>query len=223
MVRKPKELRVILDHFDKYSLITQKRVNFELFKEAVEMLSRKEHLTIEGVHKLIAIKASMNLGLPEELKAAFADIVPVPRPLVEDQEIKNPNWLSGFTSAEGCFLIILKEKKLTSGNNVWLKFQITQHSKDEQLMKSLVSYLGCGRYEINQRDAGNYVCTKFSDINEKILPFFSKHPLAGVKFLNFTDWCKAAEVIKARAHLTEEGLDQIMKIKAGMNKERDIS
>jgi hypothetical protein len=55
------------------------------------------------------------------------------------------------------------------------------------------------------------------------LPFFSKHPLAGVKFLNFTDWCKAAEVIKARAHLTEEGLDQIMKIKAGMNKERDIS
>jgi hypothetical protein len=54
-------------------------------------------------------------------------------------------------------------------------------------MKSLVSYLGCGRYEINQRDAGNYVCTKFSDINEKILPFFSKHPLAGVKFLNFTD------------------------------------
>jgi hypothetical protein len=68
-----------------------------------------------------------------------------------------------------------------------LKFQITQHSKDEQLMKSLVSYLGCGRYETSQGDIGNYVCTKFSDINEKIIPFFSKHPIAGVKLLDFAD------------------------------------
>jgi hypothetical protein len=101
-----------------------------------------------------------------------------------------------------------------------LKFQITQHSKDEQLMKSFVSYLGCGRYETSQGDCGNYVCTKFSDINEKIIPFFSKHPISGIKLLDFTDWCKAAEIIKAKANLNEEGLDQIMKIKAGMNRNR---
>jgi hypothetical protein len=114
MVRIPKELKVIIDHFDKYPLITQKQVNFKLFKQVVEMLSRKEHLTIEGIHKLIAIKASINLGLSEELKAAFPDTIPVMRPIVEDQEIKDSNWLSGFTSAEGCFLIIIKQK-LTSG------------------------------------------------------------------------------------------------------------
>jgi hypothetical protein len=114
MVRIPKELRVIIDHFDKYPLITQKQVNFKLFKQVVEMLSRKEHLTIEGIHKLIAIKASINLGLSEELKAAFPDTIPVMRPIVEDQEIKDSNWLSGFTSDEGCFLIIIKQK-LTSG------------------------------------------------------------------------------------------------------------
>jgi hypothetical protein len=34
----------------------------------------------------------MNLGLSESLKAAFpANIIPVPRPLVKDQEIKDPN------------------------------------------------------------------------------------------------------------------------------------
>lgn len=218
-VRTPKELRVIIDHFDKYSLITQKQANFVLFKQVVEMLNRKEHLTIEGIHKLIAIKASMNLGLSGELKAAFSDTIPVPRPVVKDQEIKDPNWLSGFTSAEGCFLIIIK-KNLTSGDYVSLKFQITQHSKDEQLMKSLVSYLGCGRYETSQGDWGKYVCTKFSDINEKIIPIFSKHLIAGVKLLDFTDWCKAAEIIKTKAHTNEEGLDQILKIKAGMNRER---
>jgi hypothetical protein len=100
---------------DKYPLITQKQANFELFKQVVEMLSHKEHLTIEGIHKIIAIKASVNLGLAEELKAAFPNTIPVPRSIVEDQEIKDPNWLSGFVSAEGCFLIVIKNKKLTSG------------------------------------------------------------------------------------------------------------
>jgi hypothetical protein len=115
LVRASKELRVILEHFDKYPLITQKQANFELFKQVVEMLNHKEHLTSEGIHKIIAIKASANLGLAEELKAAFPNTIPVPRPIVEDQEIKDPNWLSGFVSAEGCFLIVIKNKKLTSG------------------------------------------------------------------------------------------------------------
>jgi hypothetical protein len=114
MVRTPKELRVIIDHFDKYPLITQKQANFELFKQVVGMLICKEHL--KGIHKLIAIKASMNNGLSKELKAAFPETIPVPRPKVEDQEIKDRNWISGFTSGEGCFLIIIK--KLTSGHHV---------------------------------------------------------------------------------------------------------
>lgn len=110
LVRATKELRVILEHFDKYPLITQKQADFNLFKQVVEMLSHKEHLTPEGINKIIGIKASVNLGLSEELKAAFPNTIPVPKPIVEDQEIKDPNWLSGFVSAEGCFLIIKKKK-----------------------------------------------------------------------------------------------------------------
>ena len=99
MARSLKDLRIIIDHFDKYPLITQKRADFELFKKAVEILSNKEHLTIEGIHKLIAIRASINLGLPPKLKAAFPHIVNyLPRFLVKDIEIKSPYWLSGFTS-----------------------------------------------------------------------------------------------------------------------------
>lgn len=99
MVQSLKDLRIIIDHFDKYSLITQKRADFELFKKAVEILSNKEHLTIEGIHKLIAIRASINLGLPPKLKAAFPQIVNYsPRYLVKDIEIKSPYWFSGFTS-----------------------------------------------------------------------------------------------------------------------------
>lgn len=45
----------------------------------------------------------MNLGLSEVLTEAFPNITPVSIPKVEDQEIKDPNWLAGFTSGESCF------------------------------------------------------------------------------------------------------------------------
>jgi len=86
----------------------------------------------------VAIKASMNNGLPDELKSAFPGIIPVQRPKVLNCQIKDPNWLVGFASGEG-----------------------------------------------------------------------SK------KFV-FDDFCKVAKLMD-KAHLTKEGLDQIRKIKAGMN------
>ena len=90
-VESVKDLAKVLDHFDRYLLITQKRADYELFKQAVELLQNKKHLTMEGLRKIVGIKASMNKGLSEELKAAFPDTISVPRPLVKDQEIKDPN------------------------------------------------------------------------------------------------------------------------------------
>jgi len=57
---------------------------------ALELVNRKEHLTEEGLAKIVSIKASMNRGLSEELKVAFPNTLPVPRPVVENQEIKDP-------------------------------------------------------------------------------------------------------------------------------------
>ena len=100
-----KDLEVIIDHFDKYPLITQKLADYLLFKQAFELVKRKEHLTPEGLHKIVAIKATINNGLTETLKSAFSGVIPVPRPVVVDQEIKDPYWLAGFVSGEGCFFI----------------------------------------------------------------------------------------------------------------------
>jgi len=74
------ELQVIVDHFDKYPLITHKLSDYLLFKQALSLISNKEHLTIEGLNKLIAIKASINLGLSDQLKEAFPKVVPLNRP-----------------------------------------------------------------------------------------------------------------------------------------------
>ena len=65
------DLKVILNHFDKYPMITQKQVDYLLFKQAYELMERKEDLTKQGLYKLVTIKASINWGLSDELKAAF--------------------------------------------------------------------------------------------------------------------------------------------------------
>ena len=60
-----KDLTNLIIHLDKYYLLTQKATDSNLFKEVVKLMSNKTHLSIEGLNKIINIKASMNLGLTD--------------------------------------------------------------------------------------------------------------------------------------------------------------
>jgi len=48
------ELQVIIDHFNKYPLVSAKRPDFLLFENCYKLIKQKEHLTLEG--KNISIK-----------------------------------------------------------------------------------------------------------------------------------------------------------------------
>jgi hypothetical protein len=86
-----KDLAVIVRHFDKYPLITQKQADYLLFKRAFEIISRKEHLTEDGLRKIVAIKGSTNKGFPDALKVAFPTTELVQRPKVDNQEVNDFN------------------------------------------------------------------------------------------------------------------------------------
>jgi hypothetical protein len=92
-VQSPKDLtNVIIPHFNKYPLVTQKQADFLLFKSVIELMNAKEHLTTSGLNKILSIRASINKGLSEELKTAFPNITPVKRPLFEfTEENLDPN------------------------------------------------------------------------------------------------------------------------------------
>jgi hypothetical protein len=66
----------------------------------------------------------------------------------------------------------------------------------------------------------NLVVDRFSDLSDKIIPFFNKYPILGLKKLDYFDWCRIANLKSAGAHLTFEGLEEIRKIKSGMNRGR---
>ena len=86
-------------------------------------------------------------------------------------------------------------------------------------MKGLILYLGCGKYS-ERKEAGDFKVLSISDINKKIVPFFSEYQLQGIKSLNFADFRSAAQIMEKKGHLTPEGLEQIQNIKMGMNKGR---
>ena len=224
-IQSKQNYNVLFKHFDKFGLITQKRADYELFKEVFKLTELKEHLTEDGLQKIIAIKASMNWGLSEELKKAFPNVVPVVRPLIKNHPRSSgpdPYWLSGFTSAEGSFMIAIKKSPTHSlGYLVHLELVITQHQRDGLLIKSFPYYFQCGRVEnLKNKATVNFRVSKFQDNYDKIIPFFKKYPIWGVKALDFADWCKVAEIIKDKKHLTEEGFEKIKKIRAGMNNSR---
>ena len=117
--------------------------------------------------------------------------------------------------------MVKKSSRVTVGFQVLLVFQITQHSSDDKLMESLISYFGCGVLEKDLRGPWlNFSVYNFTDNNEKILPFFHLHVIIGSKSEDFQDWCKVAKLVQTKMHLTKKGLDQIISIKSGMNKGR---
>ena len=99
-------IKVIIPHFEKYPLLTQKLgdylrpsvvlfvyiclyIHTKLFKQVIELMKNKEHLTSKGVEKIISIKASMNLGLSTELKSEFPNLNPVERLIIKDSKISH--------------------------------------------------------------------------------------------------------------------------------------
>jgi len=90
-------------------------------------------------------------------------------------------------------------------------------------MQSLIKIFGCGGI-YNQTISGNvqdFIVTKFSDITDKIIPFFEANPLQGAKSKEFANFKEVAELMKEGAHLTYSGLSLIKQIKSRMNKNID--
>jgi len=83
-----KDMQIIIAHFDKFPLLTQKVKDYRLFKKAYNIIINKEHLTKEGLDKLIAIKYLMNKGLSPNLIKEFSHINNPDSIITEENPIK---------------------------------------------------------------------------------------------------------------------------------------
>lgn len=218
------DLNKLILYLNKYPLLTQKAADFWLFKQAVKLVNNKAHLTVEGLNQIVNIKASMNLGLSEMLKSEFAGYTPVERPVINSDNVYlDPDWISGFVSAEGNFDVRMPSTNSKLGYRVQLRFRISQHSRDLRLMEKLVEYFGSGKvYKYGGKSAVSLTILDFTEITNVIVPFLNKKPIIGIKLYDYLDWCKIHSLMVNRAHLTVEGIQSIREIKSGMNTGRSF-
>ena len=236
VVESIKELQVIVDHFNKYPLVTEKASDFLIFRKCFEILKQREHLTEKGLLSLIGLKSSLNWGLSLSLKKAFPNVIFVDRPLFKFNGIPDPYWISGFTSGDGSFHLNIKKSETNVSHRVSLRFSINLNIRDAEVLKGLVIYFNTlnktisvvkgklnqeNQYVSKSDNTVSLAITKISELIEVIIPFFDNYPIRGVKSLDFSDFKKVAIMIGAKEHLTIEGLNRILEIKLNMNKHRE--
>jgi hypothetical protein len=105
------------------------------------MIKQEEHLTENGILKIIGLKTSLNRGLPDNLTEGFPNIVPIPRPDYVFKGIPDPFWVSGFISGDGSFNLKIGSSATTSiGVRTQLRFGITLHIRELDVIKGLAAY-----------------------------------------------------------------------------------
>lgn len=130
----------------------------------------------------------------------------------------NPNWLRGFVDAEGCFNIhVFKNSSVKVGHQVKLRFIVDQKAVDQVTLQDIGKIFGGGSLNLYSKDCAQIVVSRQDLIFNNIIPFFHNYPLLTNKRNDFENWDKCAQLIKNKAHLTLEGLEQIKEIKDLMN------
>ena len=217
-----KDLQVIIDHFDRYPLVTCKRVDYDIFKQAFILIKERKHLKDLGLLKIVGLKSILNLGLTTKLKQEFPTWkdIEVNKPEYIFKDIPNSQWMAGFSSGDSSFNIKIS-KSLTSklSTRVQLRFSIDLHIREKELINSCVKFFNLteDKYVYLKSNSVSLQITNLKDISNVIIPFFSKYPIKGKKSLDFKEFEKVVTMVNNKQHLTQEGLDQILTIKSNMN------
>jgi hypothetical protein len=131
----------------------------------------------------------------------------------------NPHYVVGFVDGEGCFCISLNK----NGNRlpeVRLMFEIELREDDEPILREIQRVLDCGNiYRLEYKRYAKWrphvklKVSNFSDISQKIIPFFQRYPPQAKKRQQFEKFCLAAELIQTKQHLSANGIQQIRALK----------
>ena len=214
-----KELEVIINHFDNYRLVTAKKLDYDLFKRSFDLIKLNKHLTEEGTSELIEIKSSLNKGLSENLKTSFSKANLLEREIFVFSGIPSPYWISGFVSGDGSFNI--KTTKTRTGK-VQLRFAVNLHIREEDVIKGIGKFFN---FDVNKyiyytdSSVAIQIVNTHDNLNT-VIPFFNKYAIKGLKELDYNDFKKVAVLIESKKHLTEDGFNEILRIKDNMNLNR---
>lgn len=217
---------VIVPHFDKYSLVTSKHLDFQDWKSVSEIISNKNQYDNEYIKKnILDLKSNINSQRSEFSRWKYLSSI------FKDKNLE-AKWLQGFIDGEGTFQFGLGNS--ISRGTPYIRanptIEISQSNHDVIVLKIIQEYLDGGylkpKYDItnfsdtvNSRSVSRYVTNDES----AVIRFIDENPLLTNKNLDYEDWKRLVEIKRDGLHKNEDTLAQMKAIKQGINSGRGKS
>nr|YP_010710811.1 hypothetical protein P2Z26_mgp05 [Gonatophragmium mori]WCZ71175.1 hypothetical protein [Gonatophragmium mori] len=210
-----KDINKIITFFNEYPLQGSKYIDFTCWKECVYLMLNKQHLTSQGLKKILSYKNEMNFGESKKLKKLFPNIIPIKKPIFNlfNPEL-NPYWITGFIEGEGSFHINTNKNT----NKMRPVFSIGLNQKDDKLLIRINKFfkeIG-SIYKSNSNNSVELKVYKINNLNY-LIEHLNNYPLQGFKSYNFTLWCDIVKLLENKV-LTPEILYKINDLKNKLNK-----
>jgi hypothetical protein len=126
-------------------------------------------------------------------------------------------YLAGFADGEGSFNVSFRPR--SDYRQPWkisLCFNISQ--KDRVILALFKRYLKCGTLRSRKDGVWYYEVNNLNAIRDNVIPFFERFRfLSAKKKRDFAKFVKIANLMQSGAHLTKEGVEQILQIRKSMN------
>lgn len=128
---------------------------------------------------------------------------------------KDTGWyLAGFTDGEGSFNVstINRNKDYKNGWKISLSFNISQ--RDVTVLQLFMDTLRCGSFRKRKDGVTYYEVRRLDELLYIVIPFFEKFTLRSEsKRKQFEVFCKIAQLMSQKEHLTVAGLEKIFALR----------
>ena len=144
-----------------------------------------------------------------------------PESLLDNSNLLNNSWFTGFTESDGHFGIKYLERraksdtrKRSASESVTLKFVLNQRLFDKPsslsmkpFMESLALFLSCNLTSYTNNTNSEILCVSVSSLESVkfLVNYFNKYPLIGNKLSDFKKWEIVHNMIIKKEHLTDQG------------------
>lgn len=125
------------------------------------------------------------------------------------------HWLAGFSDADASFQIKIVNRTTRKNPEVRLNYQIDQ--KDNILLMKIKDYLGGNIGFRKTQNTYYYGSTSFGSA-KNVIEYFNTFHLQSRKHISFLRWRKVYVLIQDKEHLTDRGLEKIIKLKHLINR-----
>lgn len=198
LVRNIKALNdIVLPHFLNYPLRGTKYLDFINFKDAIDLINKKEHLTKVGLDKLIDISTRMNskrihgeLYSPDHAVVENTKYIPI-----------NGHYINGFIAGDGC--LALNTKDVGFGR---MSLQISQHKNNKLLLLSIANYFKSpNKVYYHDTDSIQLTLSGIKLWKNVIFNHFSEYPLYGTKNIKLKKLFIIKNLMIDNKHLMQVG------------------